>query len=235
MSERLVVSAIAAPKVAPQVPLTADGEKLSAEYTATLAALPDLKFIGVLATGYNIVDVAAAKAAGMPVVACAFGFAHEPIETLGADAIMMQYPMGAGETFEGMIDLITMKAYTYTPEGNGKAAVSDIPADMKDTAEEAHGKLVELIAEGNDALTEQFFDKGTLDAPLLTALMTGSREKRRRVALEEIPQNVHSKRFASKSIASSQFSRTQFRAPWIDSASGAGWSLCHFNLWKTKL
>ena len=55
-----------------------------------------------------------------------------------------------------------MKAYTYTPDGDGKGKESEIPADMADAAQKAHEALVEMVAEGNDALLEEFFEKGTL-------------------------------------------------------------------------
>ena len=55
-----------------------------------------------------------------------------------------------------------MKAYTYTPDGDGKGKEGDIPANLADAAQKAHEALVEMVAEGNDALMEEFFDKGTL-------------------------------------------------------------------------
>ncbi len=55
-----------------------------------------------------------------------------------------------------------MKAYTYTPDGDGKGKEGEIPADLADAAQKAHEALVEMVAEGNDALMEEFFDKGTL-------------------------------------------------------------------------
>ena len=61
-----------------------------------------------------------------------------------------------------MIDLVRMKAYTYTPDGDGKGKESDIPANMADAAQKAHEALIEMVAEGNDELMEEFFDKGTL-------------------------------------------------------------------------
>ena len=55
-----------------------------------------------------------------------------------------------------------MKAYTYDIGGNGKAKVGDIPANMAEEAKAAHERLIELVAEGDDALMEEFFDKGTI-------------------------------------------------------------------------
>jgi elongation factor G len=83
-------------------------------------------------------------------------------EVFGRGAVAVQLPIGAEKTFRGIVDLIGMKAHTYTPDGDGKAKIEDIPADMADAAKEAHEALVEMVAEGDDALMEEFFEKGTL-------------------------------------------------------------------------
>ena len=76
-----------------------------------------------------------------------------------------------------MVDLVTMKAYTYDMGGNGKGKEVEIPADLKDAAKAAHEKLVELVAEGNDALMEEFFEKGTIpEEHLIPALHKAIRE-----------------------------------------------------------
>jgi elongation factor G len=80
----------------------------------------------------------------------------------GRTAVPIQLPWGAEREFKGVIDLVRMKAYSYTPAGDGKGKESDIPADMADEAQVAHEVLVEMVAEGNDALLEEFFEKGTL-------------------------------------------------------------------------
>jgi elongation factor G len=55
-----------------------------------------------------------------------------------------------------------MKAYAYDSNGSGKAKESEIPADAQSAATSAHEALVEMVAEGNDKLMEEFFDKGTI-------------------------------------------------------------------------
>jgi elongation factor G len=82
--------------------------------------------------------------------------------TFGRSCVPVQLPVGAERDFRGVIDLIEMKAYTYTPNGNGKGTAGEIPADLADAAQKAHEALVEMIAEGNDALMEEFFAEGTL-------------------------------------------------------------------------
>ena len=72
-----------------------------------------------------------------------------------------------------------MKAYTYTSDGDGKGKEGDIPADLADAAQKAHEALVEMVAEGNDALMEEFFDKGTLPLEhILDGLRQAIRERR---------------------------------------------------------
>jgi len=85
-------------------------------------------------------------------------------ETFGRGVIPIQLPIGSEKNFRGMVDLVTMKALIYTPDGDGKAKIEDIPADMAEEAQAAHEALVELVAEGEDELMQEFFDKGTLPA-----------------------------------------------------------------------
>ncbi|MBI3895784.1 MAG: elongation factor G [Acidobacteria bacterium] len=83
-------------------------------------------------------------------------------EVFGRTAVPIQWPIGQEKGFRGVVDLVTMKASTYSPEGKGKGQTVEIPAEVAATAEAAREKLVEIIAEGNDAYMEEFFDKGTL-------------------------------------------------------------------------
>ncbi len=80
----------------------------------------------------------------------------------GRAAVPIHMPIGAERDFCGVVDLLAMKAYTYTPDGDGKGKEEAIPAGLADAAQKAHDALVEMIAEGNDALMEEFFDKGSL-------------------------------------------------------------------------
>ncbi len=83
-------------------------------------------------------------------------------ENFGRTAVTIQLPIGAERDFQGVVDLIRMKSYTYAADGDGKGQEGEIPASMKDAAQSAHEALVEMVAEGNDALMEEFFDKGSL-------------------------------------------------------------------------
>jgi len=83
-------------------------------------------------------------------------------EVFGRAAVPIQLPLGSEREFKGVIDVVRMKAYTWTPDGDGKGKETEIPADARDAAEKAHEALVEMVAEGNDALLEEFFNEGTL-------------------------------------------------------------------------
>jgi elongation factor G len=85
-------------------------------------------------------------------------------QVFGRGVVPIQLPIGSEKSFRGVVDLVTMKALIYTPDGDGRAKVEDIPADMAEAAQAAHEKLVEMVAEGEDELMQEFFDKGTLPA-----------------------------------------------------------------------
>jgi elongation factor G len=73
----------------------------------------------------------------------------------GRTAIPVHLPIGAEKDFKGIVDLVRMKAYVGGKEG-------DIPADLAEAAKAGHEALVEMVAEGNDELLEEFFAEGTL-------------------------------------------------------------------------
>jgi len=109
--------------------------------------------------------------------------AERVIESLtkafGRFVIPLELPIGSEKNLRGVVDLVRMKAYTYDLGGNGKGKESEIPADLQAAAQEAHEKLVEMIAEGNDTLMEEFFEKGTIpEEDLIPALHVAIREDR---------------------------------------------------------
>lgn len=83
-------------------------------------------------------------------------------QVFGRGVVPIQLPLGAEKSFRGVIDLISMRALVYAPDGDGKAKSEDIPADLAEQAKAAHEALVEMVAEGDDELMQEFFDKGTL-------------------------------------------------------------------------
>ena len=86
--------------------------------------------------------------------------------------IIVQLPIGKEEDFNGIIDLVSQKAYQY--DGDGKATKIDIPADMVDQVETERESLVENIAEADDELLERYLEGDTLSQEeLLSALRKG--------------------------------------------------------------
>ena len=80
-------------------------------------------------------------------------------DILGANPIVIQIPIGAEENFKGVVDLIKMKAILWHDETMGaEYEVDEIPADLKDEAEEWRDKLLEGAADFDDALMEKYMD-----------------------------------------------------------------------------
>ncbi|MGO0575241.1 elongation factor G [Ornithinimicrobium panacihumi] len=80
------------------------------------------------------------------------------VDRLGATPLVMQLPIGAESDFVGMVDLVTMKAMTWskdTPLGEAYD-LEEIPADLKDKAEEYHNALIEKVAESDEELLEKY-------------------------------------------------------------------------------
>ncbi|HLZ08589.1 MAG TPA: GTP-binding protein, partial [Chloroflexota bacterium] len=100
-------------------------------------------------------------------------------EIFGRAAVPVQLPLGSEKDFKGVVDLVRMKAYTFTSDGDGKGKEIDIPADVADAAGKAHEALIEMVAEGNDALMEEFFAEGTLPPEHITEGLRQAIKERR--------------------------------------------------------
>ena len=70
-------------------------------------------------------------------------------------------PIGKEHNFKGVVDVVHLKAYQF--DENGKAKEIDIPAEGRDVVDKTRERLVELVAESDDALMEKYFDQGTLE------------------------------------------------------------------------
>jgi elongation factor G len=81
------------------------------------------------------------------------------IDRLGAKPLVLQIPIGAEENFDGVVDLVEMKALTWrgTTEIGTPATVEEIPADLADKAAEYREKLLETVAESDEELMEKYF------------------------------------------------------------------------------
>ena len=100
-------------------------------------------------------------------------------DRFGRQCIPVQLPIADGKGFEGVIDLVTMEAFFYTPGGDGHGKIGEVPAALKEPAQRAHETLVELVAEGKDELMEEFFREGTIpEQHLISALHEAIREDR---------------------------------------------------------
>lgn len=88
-----------------------------------------------------------------------FKAVNEIKEKLGANPVPLQVPIGAEETFKGIVDLITNQAIIWNDDDMGMTyRVVDIPAELQETVDEWRQKLIESVAEYDDALLEKFFD-----------------------------------------------------------------------------
>ncbi len=80
-------------------------------------------------------------------------------DVLGASPCPIQIPIGAEETFKGVVDLVQMKAILWHDETMGaEYSIEEIPAELKAEAEEWRDKMLEVLAECDDALMEKYFD-----------------------------------------------------------------------------
>ena len=91
------------------------------------------------------------------------------------NAVVLQLPIGLEDKFSGAIDLIRMKALLFAQDGSGKIEEKDVPADLMEQAASYRKKMVEQIAETDDALLEKYLDKGDLPAEdIIAGLKNGT-------------------------------------------------------------
>ncbi|MGA2834202.1 MAG: elongation factor G [Terracidiphilus sp.] len=102
------------------------------------------------------------------------------VDRWGRNCVPVQLPISDAQGFHGVVDLVTMQAYYYTPAGDGRGKVTgEIPASVAADAKTRHEALVELVAEGKDELMEEYFEKGTIaEEHLIAALHEAIREDR---------------------------------------------------------
>ncbi len=114
-----------------------------------------------------------------------FEFSFKTIKTrLGANAIAIQYPIGSGNEFQGIIDLLTMRAFFFEGDKGEKVTEKDIPADMKETVDQWRRDMVEKAAELDDALMEKYLnDQQPTVEELKAALRKGVIERKANLVL----------------------------------------------------
>ncbi len=82
-------------------------------------------------------------------------------KTFGKKVVLVQFPVETGLGFNSFVDVLKMKMY-YFPDENGTREEHEIPANLKEQAEELHQAIAEMAAENDESLMETFFDKGVL-------------------------------------------------------------------------
>ncbi len=99
-----------------------------------------------------------------------FGVITELKEKLGATPLPIQIPIGAEESFKGMVDLVTMKALVWQGEENGaKFETVEIPEDLAEDAAMYREELISVVSEFDDKIMEQYMDGGAIDPALIRA------------------------------------------------------------------
>ncbi len=87
-----------------------------------------------------------------------YGAVDQIKDRLGANAVVLQLPIGKEDDFQGIIDLFEMKAYIYNDEKGEDISITDIPEDMQEDAELYHTELVEKICELDDDLMMEYLE-----------------------------------------------------------------------------
>ena len=83
-------------------------------------------------------------------------------ETCGRAIVPIQLPIGEERQFTGVVDLVTLRAWTFAHDGSGRPTEGAVPAAMVDAANAARDALIEMVAEADEKLMERFFEAGTL-------------------------------------------------------------------------
>jgi len=82
--------------------------------------------------------------------------------SFGRSVVPLVVPLGEEKDFVGVTDLLTEKADIYADDQSGKFQVVEVPEEYRETEKKLRERLVEMIAESNEELMEEFFEKGTL-------------------------------------------------------------------------
>ena len=88
-------------------------------------------------------------------------------DRLGVNAKPIQWPIGAEAEFHGVIDLVTMKAYLFDGTEAEESKEIEIPADLKDLAEEKHADLLDAVAEFDDEMMETYLEGGEVTVEMI--------------------------------------------------------------------
>ena len=104
-----------------------------------------------------------------------FGSCEQLITKLGKNPVLVQIPIGKEDSFQGIIDLFEMQAYIFNNDKGDDITIGEIPADLKDQAEEYHDKLIEQCAELDEEIMEKYLEGEEITiAELKAALRKGT-------------------------------------------------------------
>jgi len=100
-------------------------------------------------------------------------------EAFGRSAVPIQIPIGSERGFQGVIDLIHMRSYSYEADASGKPTEGDVPTELRAAAEAAREKIIDVVAESSEELMERYFAEGTLsDEDLIPGIKAAVTERR---------------------------------------------------------
>ena len=88
-------------------------------------------------------------------------------DRLGVNVVTIEWPIGAEDNFNGVVDLITMKAIEFDGKPEEDAKEIEIPADLKDLVEEKHAELIDAVAEFDDEMMEVYLDGGEVTVEMI--------------------------------------------------------------------
>ncbi len=89
-------------------------------------------------------------------------------QAFGRGAVPVAIPVGQEKDLRGVVDLVSQTAQIYAGDASGKFETTEIPAEAQEAAKSWREKLVEMVAESNEDLIEEFFEKGTLSQEQLS-------------------------------------------------------------------
>lgn len=100
---------------------------------------------------------------------------NQILDRMRANAVPIQIPIGAESEFQGIVDLVRMKALVYKDDRGQEISETEIPSELKEQAEEFRTKLIESVAETDDALTEKYLEgEEFTEAEIMAALRQGT-------------------------------------------------------------
>ncbi|MCI8669557.1 MAG: elongation factor G [Lachnospiraceae bacterium] len=100
-----------------------------------------------------------------------FGSCEQLITKLGKNPVLVQIPIGKEDSFQGIIDLFEMQAYIFNNDKGDDITIGEIPADLKDQAEEYRDKLIEQCAELDEEIMEKYLEGEELSIKELKAAL----------------------------------------------------------------